>query len=306
MMSLRILVIGAGGFLARHTVPLLAAQPGAEVITLGRGTGPEKGETRHHAVDCGELEAIGRVIDTESPDRILNLAGSSGPDFGEMLRYNVQISEAVLAAAARLEKSAPVRVILTGSAAEFGNPNVLPVTENCPASPCNAYGLTKAMQTELAFYFRRTQSEKLRVTVAHLFNLIGPGCPDRLAFGSFVRQIAGMGGEGTLQTGNLASQRDFIHVADAAAALVALSSLADPGPNYVIATGRAVSVQTLLDHLIRVSKRRIEVEVAPSRLSACDVPVVFGSSERMSNDTGWHPALTAESAIEEMWREISG
>lgn len=305
-MSLRFLVIGAGGFLARHAVPHLVAMEGAEVVTVGRGSGPERGETRHYSMDCGDLEGIPDVIAKESPDRILNLAGSSGPDFGEMLRYNVQVSETILGAAARLKKSVPIRVVLTGSASEFGNPVALPVTEDSPAAPCNSYGLTKVMQSQLAFYFRRTHPGNLRVTVAHLFNLIGPGSPDRLVFGSFVRQIASMSEKGSLLTGNLASQRDFLHVEDAAAALAALSGLADPAPNYIVATGRAVPVRSLLDFLIRLSGRHIEVQVNPALLSATDVPVIFGSSERLRVDTGWQPAHTAESAIQEMWKEVTG
>ncbi len=305
-MSRRFLIIGAGGFLARHTVRHLTAQPGTEVVTLGRSADPGLGEARHHAMDCGNLQGLADVIAGESPDQILNLAGSSSLDFGEMLRYNVEVSETVLAAAARLKKTAPIRVILAGSAAEFGNPPALPVTESTPAAPCNQYGLTKAMQTQLASYFRRTQPERLRVTVAHLFNLIGPGSPDYLVFGSFVRQIATLEEEGTLLTGNLASERDFLHVEDAAAALAALSDLADPAPGYVIATGRAVPIRTLLDFLVGISRRQVRVEVDASRLCATDVPAIYGSSERLTKETGWRPLRTAESGIAEMWGEVSG
>lgn len=304
-MSQRTLIVGAGGFLGRHTVARMASKSGREVVTLGRGGGPGCGEARHHAMDSGDLEALANVIAEESPDQILNLAGSSGPDFAEMLRYNVQVAETILSATARLGKPHPTRVVLTGSAAEFGNPATLPVNENSPLAPCNSYGLTKAMQSQLAFCFRRVHGDRLRVSVAHLFNLIGPGSPPRLAFGSFVRQISAMPEQGTLVTGSLASQRDFLHVADAAEALEAIAALPDPDPNYVVASGRAVPVDQLLDFLIGISRRSIEVRTDPSRLVSTDVPVIYGSSELLRDQTGWKPSRSAESAIEDMWKEAT-
>lgn len=305
-MSMRFLIVGAGGFLARSTVEQVASVPGAEVVTVGRGIGPGMGETRHHSMDCADFKRLARIIADEAPDRILNLAGSSGPDFGEMVRYNVQVSETILSSAARLEKPLPVRVVLAGSAAEFGNPATLPVTEDTPTAPCNSYGVTKVMQTQLALYFRRAHPEHLRITVARLFNLIGPGSPERLVFGSFVSQIATMAEKGTLLAGNIASQRDFLHVKDAAAALVAIAELSDPAPDYVLASGRAVSIRSLLDFLIEISGREIEVTAVPSRLSATDVPVIFGNSNRIKAESGWQPTRTAELAIEEMWEGVSG
>jgi GDP-4-dehydro-6-deoxy-D-mannose reductase len=304
-MNPRFLIVGAGGFLASHAVNHLARSGTAEVVTVGRGKGPGKGESRHHSIDCGDCDALAGVVEAESPDRILNLCGSSGPDFGEMLRYNVGVSETLLGSAARLRKHPPIRVVLAGSAAEFGNPGSLPVTEGTPLAPRNRYGLTKAMQTQLAFYFRLNHPESLRVTVAHLFNLIGPGSPERLAFGSFVRQIALMNASGTLRTGNLSSRRDFLHVTDAATALAAISSLAEPAPSYVVASGRSTGIHDLLDHLVRVSGRHIQVEADPARSSPTDVPSICGSSDRLSAETGWRPLHTAESAIEQMWKEVS-
>lgn len=304
-MKARYLVVGSGGFLARHVLAHLATLPDTVFITAGRGTGPGAGEARHHRTNCGELEAITEIILGEKPDRILNLAGSSGPDFGEMLHYNVRLPEAILAAASRLGGVAPARVVLVGSAAEFGNPTALPVREATPTAPCNAYGLTKSMQFQLALYFRRTRPEGPRISVAHLFNLIGPGSPERLVFGSLVRQIATARDWDTILTGNLTSERDFVHAADAAAALVAIADLPEPATSYVVASGRSLPVNRLLDHLVAFSGRRVRTAVDPARLNRSDVPAIHGTSELLERETGWRPSRSAESAIEEMWKEVT-
>jgi nucleoside-diphosphate-sugar epimerase len=302
-MKTRVLVVGAGGFLARHLLRRLAEDPSCELITIGRETAAGVDGAMHHSLDCGDLGRLREVIEAEAPDRIVSLAGSSGPGFGVMLRYNVEVAEAVLSASAKLRKARPVRVVLAGSAAEFGIPASLPVTEEAALSPCNEYGLTKSLQTRLADYYRRTAGDHLRVSVAHLFNLIGPGSPTRLVFGSFVDQIARGAAGGVLKVGNLETERDFIHAIDAAEALVAMLSLEDPAPSYVVSSGRAVRIRSLLDHLIELSGRGIRVEVDPARKTAFDVPRIFGDGSLLTRATGWTATRSPESAIAEMWEE---
>jgi GDP-4-dehydro-6-deoxy-D-mannose reductase len=303
-MKIRVLIVGAGGFLARHLLQCLAHDPALELITIGRQALHGVDGARHHELDCGDLDRVREVIRAEAPDRIVSLAGSSGPEFGEMLRYNFEVAEAVLSAAAKLQRAEPVRVVLAGSAAEFGVPMVLPVNEGAVLRACSEYGLTKSMQTQLADYYRRIAGDRLRISVSHLFNLIGPGAPTRLVFGSFVDQIGRMGREGTLRVGNLESERDFIHVRDAAEAIASILSLPEPAPSYVVSSGRAARIRDLLDFLIALSGREVRIEIDPARKSNFDVPSIFGDSSRLTKDTGWAPQRTPESAIAEMWKEV--
>lgn len=299
----RTLVAGAGGFLARHLLRRLAQDPACELVTVGRTPPGLPGGIRHHTLDCGDCDRLKEVVRSEAPDRIVSLAGSSGPGFGEMLRYNVGVAGAILAAASERPGETPVRIVLAGSAAEFGLPSELPVTEAAELLPRSEYGLAKSLQTRLAEYHRRVSGGRLRVSVAHFFNLIGPGSPARLVFGSFVEQIAGSAPGGALRVGNLETERDFVHVADAAEALVAILSLAEPAPSYVVSSGRPVRIRDLLEHLVRVSGREVRVETDAARASAFDVPRIYGDSSRLTRETGWTPRRTPEAAVEEMWEE---
>jgi len=295
------MVIGAGGFLARHLLRRLAEEGCCDLITIGREVAAGVDGAVHYSFDCGDLERLKAVISAEAPDRIVSLAGSSGPGFGEMLRYNVEVAEAVLSEAAKCRKPEPVRIVLAGSAAEFGIPSSLPVTEEAALVPRNEYGLTKSMQTRLAGYYRRIAGDRVQVSVAQLFNLIGPGSPKRLVFGSFVDQLSRTAPGEALRVGNLESERDFIHVDDVASALLAMLSIEQPAPAYVVASERAVRIRDLLDHLIRISGREVGIEADPARKSAFDVPRIYGSSAKLTRETGWAPQRTAEEAIAEMW-----
>lgn len=300
-MRYRLLVVGSGGFLARHFVRRMAESGTCDLVTIGRDKVAGIDGAVHYSQDCGDLGRLRAVIAAESPDRIVNLAGSSGPGFSGMLCYNVAVAEVVLSAAAKLRKAEPIRVVFAGSAAEFGVPASLPVTEDTALLPCSDYGLTKSLQTRLADYYRRTGGENLRISVAHLFNLIGPGSPERLVFGSFVEQVARLGPDEALRVGNLETERDFIHVADAAEALSSILALADPAPSYVVASGRPLRIRDLLDHLIGISCRKVRIESDPGRQSAFNVPCIYGSSARLMEETGWAPVRTAGEAITEMW-----
>ena len=302
-MRTRGLVVGAGGFLARHVVQRMVGNTFCDLVTVGRDSSPPFVGCEHHSLDCGDLAGLQAVIAAVEPDWIVSLAGSSGPGFGEMLRYNVEVAEVVLSSAAELKKSAPVRILLAGSAAEFGVPTKLPVDEVADLQPCNEYGLTKVMQTQLASYYRRIAADRLRISTAHFFNLIGPGSPSHLVFGSFVQQLAQSNLSSTLRVGNLESERDFVHVKDAAEAVAAIISLEEPAPAYVVSSGRAVRIRDLLEHLIGISGRNVEIETDPTRKATFDVPSIFGNSSLLTEQSGWAPTRTPEIAIDEMWEE---
>ena len=74
------------------------------------------------------------------------------------------------------ERAPAARVVVTGSAAEYGvvDAESNPVREDYPACPHTVYGVTKLLQTELSLFYGRRFG--VDVVVARVFNLLGPGC----------------------------------------------------------------------------------------------------------------------------------
>ncbi|MCC3779752.1 NAD-dependent epimerase/dehydratase family protein, partial [Streptomyces sp. UNOB3_S3] len=168
---MRILVLGATGFLGRHTASRLRALPGAHVRVAGRApaAGPplDLAPVDLATADPGRLAALLREF---APDAVVNCAGAVGGGAVTLTAVNAR-GPAVLCEA--LGAAAPdARLVHLGSAAEYGPAEArLPVGESAPARPLGLYGASKLAGT-LA-----VTGSGLDAVVLRVFNPVGPGAP---------------------------------------------------------------------------------------------------------------------------------
>ncbi|WP_431301590.1 NAD-dependent epimerase/dehydratase family protein [Sediminicoccus sp. BL-A-41-H5] len=274
---MKALVTGAGGFVGRHVLAELAAR-GIEAVTLGRGDPAASLPGRAWRIpDLGDEAAIGTVLREAQPGLIFHLAGTAAAEpLEEAYRVNVLFAARLLAAARRLP--APPRILLAGSAAEYGpmEEAQLPVAEDAACRPVSVYGITKLAQTLHGL----AAASDLPVVVARLFNVIGGAMPGHLALGAFAAQIRAMPASGgVLRTGPLARERDFVEAAPAAALLLDL--LRDPraeGRVVNICSGQPTSLADLTAALVRASGRPVEIQEAPGRAGNSDMIRHWGSA----------------------------
>src|SRR5262249_46791001 len=160
--------------------------------------------------------------------------------------------------------------LLVGSAAEYGfvPHSALPVAESFAASPRTPYGATKFAQTQLALdAVRRGQ----RVIVARPSNLIGPGMPERSAFGNFARQLREIElghREAVLRVGDLSADRDFIDVRDAVEIYLELALDTTFAGLVNVSSGELVNLRAALDRMIAAFGISVRVEQDPAQLRA--------------------------------------
>jgi len=79
----------------------------------------------------------------------------------------------------------------------------------------------------------------------------------------------------------------------------------EPGEVYNICSGKAWSIQQVLDHLLGLTKSKIEVKRDPARLRPSDVPVLLGDYSKFNAATGWAPTIPFEQTLADMldyWR----
>ena len=294
-----LLVIGSGSFLARHFVEQSAWRRATARQLATAGRCDSSGGDRHFSIDVGDDQALARVISQVRPSHVLNCAGTTQGGKEQMSLYNVLVSETIFATLEKIFPSAEERprVVLIGSAAEYGMPETEPVTEEHPLNPINDYGRSKKRQTELALGYGSRVAD---VHVARVFNLLGVGLSQQLVMGSFVEQIAAMGSSGVLEVGNLETARDFLDVADAVRAIDLLLDGRGRRAVYQLASGRAVRIRELVDALIERSGKQVEIRVDPGRLRSGDIPSITGSVAALKEDTGWTPQRSAEQSVAEM------
>jgi GDP-4-dehydro-6-deoxy-D-mannose reductase len=238
----RILVTGAAGAFGPSVISAFEDVPGNVVYQT---------DIRHNVSDkCISCDLRVRslvedLIEKIRPDMIIHLAGSISSDFEESFAVNVNTARLLLET---IEKNSRLtRVVLIGSAAEYGivNPEDNPLKELRCLSPVTVYGWTKASQTMLMNVFVQ---RGLDVVMARVFNLDGPGLSDRLFVGRLQRMIHSYkrGELARIKLGPLSASRDYITFEHAAAQVRAIATLGNTGEVYHVASGVPVVVRDLL------------------------------------------------------------
>ncbi len=173
----KILVTGAGGFLAGPLLEQLKARTG--VFRLARTPGPGR-----IACDLADPVCARDAVRRLRPDLIYHLAGvTRAPDWNGLWRAHVSATINLLEALAAAGR--PVRVIIAASSAEYGAAGgARRAREDSPLEPVTLYGSCKLSQTLAALSFNR---DGLEIIAARIFNVLGPGTPENLAPGAFAR-----------------------------------------------------------------------------------------------------------------------
>ena len=140
------------------------------------------------------------------------------------------------------------------------------------------------------------------------FNHEGPRRGPVFVASDFAKQIADIekGKKAPiLHVGNLEAKRDFTDVRDMVRAYVLALEKCEPGEVYNIASGSCWTIQALLDHLLSLTKVKIEVKEDPARLRPSDVPILLGDNTKFVKATGWQPTIKFEQTLSDMleyWR----
>lgn len=275
---MRLLLTGATGFLGRHVA---AAAQGWTLFRTTRA--PE-------ATTAGEIalgpapwtrESFCQALEVAQPDAVLHCAGAPHTtDPLACFAANTVLAADLLAAVSR--HANPPRVILIGSAAEYGfvPQGKQPVSETQPCAPRSDYAVAKHAQTLLGLAAHMAGRP---VLTARLFNAVGTGMPAPLALPSFARRIVGAAPGGTIVAGDLSARRDFIDATEAARLLLALAALpAWPWPIVNICSGTATSLQDLMDRMIALNGRSLRVQSDPSLIRPGDMAVLTGCTSRLA------------------------
>ncbi len=299
------LITGATGFVGRQVAIALhdeanrSAVRNDTVMVLGRRCPPGWPESRFAAVDLNDVNEIRVAIERIAPDVVIHTAGQTPPAPDEELyRANFWATRHLLSALRSLRK--PVRIVLSGSAAELGpvDESRLPVSEAYACDPVNAYGRSKWMATKCGL----AECLPLEIMVARVFNPIGPGTPATQALGHFASRLAEPGSDPLeLVVGDLDSRRDFIDVRDAARAMVALALRGRAGLVYHVGSSRSHRVGDGLDRLVQLSGRPVRLSVDPAlynRRGPADSRADIG---RIIEHTRWRPSISWEQSLVDLW-----
>lgn len=273
-----VLVTGGAGFLGRALAGFLL-RSGVKPVLSDLRTGAVNGLSCRRC-DLTDPKAVKRLLHATSPEEIYHLAGVFSGDFTVNYRGNFLPAQHILESVREL--GLKCRVLLVGSAAEYGAPPKNPVPETAPLLPVNFYGFAKTLQTRLGEFYHRVYG--LDIVTARVFNLTGSGVSEALFPGRVARQIAAYkrGKTGKITVGRLDSCRDYLQVDEAAAALVRVMTAGKTGEVYNVGSGRPIQMKALLTQLLAQNAvPPAAVESSTGQVSRLDVDTIYADIRKL-------------------------
>jgi UDP-glucose 4-epimerase len=203
------------------------------------------------------------------------------------------------------------QLVFSSTAALYGDPDRLPITEDEPAKPTNPYGESKLMvETMLAW---AAPAHGITATALRYFNAAGATArngEDHEPETHLIPLVLRAAEQGTpvsvlgtdYPTPDGTGVRDYIHVVDLARAHLAALARQEAGLRiYNVGTGEGHSVREVIDTARAVSGRSLEVRELPRRDG--DQAATVASPERIRRELGWQPEhADLGEIIESAWR----
>ncbi|MEZ5416524.1 MAG: UDP-glucose 4-epimerase GalE [Vicinamibacterales bacterium] len=304
----RVLVTGGAGYIGSHAAKALQ-RAGHTVVVLDDLSAGHLEATRGLPLVQARVHdtaAVRAALATHRIDAVMHFAawlavGESVRHPGKYYENNVTGSLALLDA---MVAEGVRRLVFSSTCAVYGEPQRLPLTEDHPKAPVNAYGESKlTVERALAHY---ETAHGLRSIALRYFNAAGAD-PDgelgedhdpelhliplaiRAARGGAPLKVFGL----DYPTPDGTCLRDYIHVADLADAhLKALAALerGAPSTQYNVGTGRPWSVKDVIDTVGRVVGTPVPWAPAPRRDG--DPSALYAASARTETELGWTPSLS--------------
>ncbi|HWR83766.1 MAG TPA: GDP-mannose 4,6-dehydratase [Candidatus Deferrimicrobium sp.] len=246
------------------------------------------------------------------PDYIFHLAAASsvGQSFEkERLTYQTNIDGTLNVLAAAITLPNLRKVIYVGSAECYGifRPKSKTLTEEQPFNPISPYGIAKAAAEQASLYYCRKHG--LPVSVARSFNHSGPRQAEHFVIPSFARQVAQIEAgllPPVLSVGDLSVKRDLSDVRDIVRGYRLMAEKGRVGRVYHLCSGRAVSIQSVVNVMLKMSSKKIRVRVDPSRRRQIDIPILRGDNSRAVQELGYKARYRLQTTIMDTldyWRD---
>lgn len=316
---MRVMVVGGAGYIGSHVARALRLAGHVVRVFDNLELGHREAVPDDELIvgDLNDPAAIESALRENSIEAVLHFAGYSavGESAVEPAKYYRNNIVSALNLLDAMRAAGVSRIVFSSTAAVYGIPDHLPITEATPTRPINAYGFTKlAIEHALADY---AAAYGLGSAALRYFNACG--ATEDASIGEdhateshlipIILQVA-LGRRphvmlyGTdYPTPDGTCIRDYIHVDDLADAHILALEHIRPGKAlvYNLGTGQGASVRQVIDAARSATGRRIEVVEGPRR--AGDPPALVAAADAARRELGWTPRyLDIHEIVASAWR----
>jgi UDP-glucose 4-epimerase len=264
--------------------------------------------------DVADSAAVRGVLSGNGFDGVLHFAALSlvGQSVSDPESYFANNVAGSIALVQEVVAAGVPRFVFSSTAATYGEPEVVPITEDAPTKPTNPYGASKLAVDELLRF--TAAARPLSATSLRYFNVAGAHgpigerhtvethlIPNILAVPAGKRDAVAVFGT-DYPTPDGSAVRDYIHVVDLANAHVrALETSEDQGHRiFNLGIGRGYSVLEVIATVREVTGHPVPVQASPRR--AGDPATLVASSVKANAELGWKAERDLAEMVRDAWR----
>lgn len=324
-----ILLTGGAGFIGSHTIIELD-KAGYEVVVVDNLINSKEEAIRRVETiinkpidfvraDVRNREAMNKLFDSHHFHAVIHFAGlkAVGESVAKPLEYYENNMNATFVLLDVMRNHNCKNIIFSSSATVYGDPAIIPISEQCPKGKCtNPYGQTKSMLEEVLSDVQRADNT-WNVVLLRYFNPIGAhpsgligenpnGIPNNLmpyitqtAIG--IRKELGVFGN-DYPTPDGTGVRDYIHVCDLAAGHVCALKAIDNNCGlaiYNLGTGKGYSVLDVVKAFENANNLKVPYSIKPRR--AGDIATCYCDPQKAFEELGWKAQYNIEDMCRHSW-----
>jgi UDP-glucose 4-epimerase len=316
---MNILVTGGAGYIGSHAVKTLLKNKHKVIIFDNLSTGNKKllnSKVKFYKGDLTNSKDIEKTFKKEKIDTVMHFAAFSqvGESFMDPQKYFYNNVYGSLNLFNAMLKANIKKIIFSSTAAVYGEPIKIPITETHPLNPVNPYGISKKIIEEILKEYDKSYG--LKSICLRYFNAGGASkdhdigemhnpethlIPLVLKTAKGERkQIEIFGTAWSTKDGTCI--RDYVHVEDIIDAhILALNYLQKKNTSDVfnLGTNRGYSVKEIIQKCKDVTKIDFKVEKSERRKG--DPETLVASNAKAKKILGWEPKRTLHEIIESAW-----
>ena len=328
-----ILLPGGAGFIGSHTaVELLNA--GKEIVIIDNFSNSKPSvldaikeitgkDFKFYEMDYLDKEKLEKVFEENNIEAVLNFAGykAVGESVKKPIEYYTNNISGALVLLDTMRKYDCKKFIFSSSATVYGDPETIPITENCKTGgTTNPYGTTKLFIEQILKDIYKSDNtwdicilRYFNPVGAHESGLIGEepqGIPNnlmpyiaRVAAGT-LKELSVFGND--YKTPDGTGVRDYIHVVDLAKGHVkALEKLDKENQGlyiYNLGTGKGYSVLDMVKAFESATGKKVPYKIAPRREG--DIAMCYAAPQKAKEELGWEATKTLEDMCKDSWNYI--